>query len=203
MKIEFNALKGLEDFLDAMPDLTRQAASFAMNDVTGGKGLTTYKKAMRSQIAFPAGYLEDPDRFGQTGYATPSRLETKISGRQRATSLARFASSGGVDRAGVSVSVKAGRSTRLKKAFLVRLNAGAGITADKFNLGLAVRMKPGDTIRGKRDTSSMTRLAPNVFLLYGPSVDQVFRSVAETETPAVLDMMGLEFYRQFARLNRG
>jgi hypothetical protein len=47
----------------------------------------------------------------------------------------------------------------------------------------------------------MVHLAPNVFLLYAPSVDQVFRSVAETETPAVLDMMGNEFFRQFARLS--
>jgi hypothetical protein len=47
----------------------------------------------------------------------------------------------------------------------------------------------------------MVHLAPNVLLLYAPSVDQVFRTVGETETPAVLDMMGNEFFRQFARLS--
>jgi hypothetical protein len=46
----------------------------------------------------------------------------------------------------------------------------------------------------------MVHLAPNVYLLYAPSVDQVFKSAADTETPDVLDMMAVEFFRQFARL---
>lgn len=204
MKIEYDAIKGLDEFLEAMPEIARQSASYAMNDITGGKALTIYRKAMRSQIAFPAGYLEDEDRFGQTGYATPARLETKLSGRQRPTSLARFATSGTTGKAGVSVNVKAGRTTRLEKAFLVRLNSGVGITADKFNLGLAVRVKPGETIRGKREPGKAPKLAPNVFLLYAPSVDQVFRTVADNgpATPQVLDLMALEFFRQFARLSK-
>lgn len=200
MKIEVSAIKGLTDFLDAAPEVTRKAAALAMNDITGGKGLTRYKKSIRSQVAFPGGYLEEADKFGQTGFATPGRLETRISARQRATSLARFAS-GIVGSEGVTVRVKAGRSVRLKRAFMVRLRAGSSLDDSNFNLGLAVRIKPGQTIRGKRDTSRMVRLAKDVFLLYGPSVDQVFRNVAETDTPAVLDEMGQEFYRQFVRLS--
>lgn len=200
MRIEARAIKGLEDFLDAAPEITREAASLAMNDVTGGKGLKRYRDTMRQQIAFPGGYLEDTDRFGQTGYASPARLETKISGRSRPTSLARFASGGAINSEGVSVRVKPSRSVTLRKAFLVRLRAGTVLDEDNFNLGLAVRLAPGQTIRNKRDTSRMVRLAPQVFLLYAPSVDQVFRDVAETETPAVLDDMAQEFLRQFGRL---
>lgn len=200
MKIEVSAIRGLTDFLDAAPEAARQAAALSMNDITGGKGLTRYKKSIRSQVAFPGGYLEDADKFGQTGFATPGHLETKISARQRATSLARFAN-GIVGGEGATVHVKPGRSIRLKKAFMVRLRAGTALDDSNFNLGLAVRIKPGQVIRHKRDTSRMVHLAKDVFLLYGPSVDQVFRSVAETDTPAVLNEMGLEFFRQFARLS--
>jgi hypothetical protein len=200
MKIEVRAIDGLNDFLEAAPDIAPRAAALAMNDITGGKGLTRYKKSIHSQVAFPGGYLEEAEKFGQTGYATPGHLETRISARQRPTSLARFAT-GAVGREGATVHVKPGRSIRLKKAFMVRLRAGTVMDNDNFNLGLAVRVKPGQTIRGKRDTSRMVHLAKDVFLLYGPSVDQVFRSVAETDTPAVLDEMGLEFFRQFTRLS--
>lgn len=200
MKIEAGAIKGLAEFLEVAESAARPAAALAMNDVTGGTGLTRYKKAMKTQIAFPSGYLEDVDRFGQTGFATPARLETKISARARPTSLARFATSGIIGKAGATVRVKAGRSVHLQKAFMVRLRAGTVLDDTSFNVGLAVRVAPGTRIRNKRDTSRMVHLAPNVVLLYAPSVDQVFRSVAVTETPAVLNDMGNEFFRQFARM---
>lgn len=203
MKIEVSAIAGLTEFLDAAPQVTRQAAALAMNDITGGKGLTRYKKSIKSQVGFPAGYLEDSDKFGQTGFATPGNLVTKISARQRATSLARFATGGTVGKEGVTLSGVGGPGTRnvLKRAWLVRLRAGSTLDDSNFNLGLAVRLAPGKTFRKKRDTSRMVHLSKDVFLLYGPSVDQVFRSVAETDTPAVLNEMGLEFFRQFARLS--
>jgi hypothetical protein len=152
MRIEAGAIQGLADFLEAAEPAARQAAAYAMNDVTGGTGLTRYKKAMRSQIGFPAGYLEDTERFGQTGYATPSRLETRISARQRPTSLARFATSGAINQAGVTVQVKANHSTTLKRAWLVRLRAGTALDGASFNVGVAVRVQPGQTIRNKRVT---------------------------------------------------
>jgi hypothetical protein len=181
MRIEAGAIKGLADFLDAASETASQAAALAMNDVTGGTGLTRYKKAMKSQIAFPGGYLDDVERFGQSGFATPARLETKISARARPTSLARFASGGAIGSAGVTVRVKAGRTVHLKKAFMVRLRAGTVLDDSTANIGLAVRIKPGDRIRNKTDTSHMVHLAPNVFLLYAPSVDQVFAEKVKAE----------------------
>jgi hypothetical protein len=202
MRIEATAIKGLSDFLKTAEASTRVAASLAMNDVTGGKGLKTYRDGMKQQIAFPPGYLEDPERFGQTGYSTPARLETKISARSRPTSLARFAGAPAVGQEGVTVQVKAGRSIRLKRAFTVRLRAGTVLDSSNFNVGIAVRVQAGQTLRNKRDLSGAAKLAPNVFLLYAPSVDQVFRTVAPERTPAVLDLMGQEFLRQFVRLNK-
>lgn len=192
----------LEDFLDAVPEATRKAASISINSVIKGPGLAQYRRAVNEQIAFPGGYVND-DRLGVTQYATPSRLEGRITGRQRATSLARFATSGTIgSKGGVSVRVgRAGGSTHIKGAFLVRLNAGAGITGDNYNVGLALRLKPGQTVIGKKDTSRMVRLDANVVLLYGPSVDQVLKNgVAEAETPAVVNMISTEFFRNFQRL---
>ena len=201
MTVEFSAIKQLSDFMEAAPSITPQAASLAMNTVIPRKGMTRYRKAIRSQVAFPGGYVEDEDKFRVSRFATPGNLEAAITARQRPTSLARFASGGGVGGEGVSLRVKPGSSVRLKKAFLVRLNQGITLTNETYNLGLAVRVAGGSAaFRNKVDTSKMVRLAKDVFLLYGPSVDQVFKTVSVTETPHVLNEIETEFYRQFARL---
>ena len=53
------------------------------------------------------------------------------------------------------------------------------------------------------NSSAAKLLSNNVYLLYGPSVDQVFRSVADDKTPKILSDVTAEFLRQFARLSRG
>ncbi len=200
--IDLRSLIALEGFLDAAEDNTRVAASLAMNDVIGGpRGLGVYRKAIQAQIDFPAGYLND-DRFGIDRKASPSNLVTSLVARQRPTSLARFATSGVVGgKGGVSVKVKPGGGSKtFKSGFLVRLRAG---TADGGNIGLAVRLKPGQTLN-KTDQSRMVHLESNVVLLYGPSIDQVLNtSVADAETPEVVENVATEFYRQFARLSGG
>lgn len=196
-----SAFLDLESFLDAAPEKTRRAASLAMNDVIGGpRGLGVYRNAISKQINFPAGYLDDT-RFGLDRRSTPDNLVTSLVARQRPTSLARFATSGVVGgKGGVSVKVKAkGGSKRFKSGFLVRLPGGI----DGSNIGLAVRLSPGQQLN-KRDQSNMVYLDKNVVLLYGPSIDQVLNtSVAEAETPEVIDNVATEFYRQFARLTSG
>jgi len=201
MKTEVGAIRALNSFLDAAPEITRQAASIAINSTLSRKGMSRYTKAIKSQVAFPGGYLDEADKFGITQFAKPGDLTAAITARQRPTSLARFAN-GAVGGEGATVKVQPGRTLRLKKAFMVRLMAGTQLTGETYNLGLAIRIPGGPSaIRGKKDTSRMVRLSKDVFLLYGPSVDQVFRSVSVTETPAVLNEMETEFYRQFARLS--
>lgn len=202
MIVEVNALRDLDRFLEVMPAVTRQATALSFNTVLPRKGMTRYKRSMRSQIAFPSGYLDEADKFGVTAFATPDRLEATITARQRPTSLARFVTSGSVGEPGVSFRVKAGRTVNRKGAFLVRLRAGNILNDENYNLGLAVRI-PGGRVRNKKDTSRMVQLGRDVFLLYGPSVDQVFRGVADTESPLVVNDIGIEFFRQFTRLSRG
>lgn len=199
---DLRALIELESFLDAAPDITRQAAAFSLNDVLAGpRGLGVYRKAIGKQINFPPGYLDDPNRFGMDRRATPNDLVASIVARQRPTSLARFATTGTVGgKGGVSVQVKAGGgSKRFASGFLVRLRAGTSLEGG--NIGLAVRLQPGQTLN-KKDQSRMVHLEANVVLLYGPSIDQVLNtSVADAETPEVVDNVATEFFRQFARLS--
>jgi len=200
---DLGGLFDLEEYLEAAPDITRRAVSLAMNDVIGGpRGLGVYRREIAKQINFPPGYL-DNDRFGVDKKASPDNLVASLVARQRPTSLARFATSGSVgSRGGVSVKVKPGGAGKtFKSGFLVRLRAGSSLEGG--NVGLAVRLAPGQTLN-KRDQSRMVHLSANVVLLYGPSIDQVLNtSVADAETPEVLENIGTEFYRQFARLSSG
>lgn len=188
----------LENFLKATPDITNRAVALAMNDVLGGQGLARFRKAVAAEVQFPAGYVDDKITMEQR--ASPTRLIASVVGRQRPTSLARFATSGVVgSKGGITVRVKGG-SKLMKDAFLVRLNQGAGITDDGYNVGLAIRLKPGMTIN-KKDTSRMVHLGKDVVLLYAPSVDQILNNeVADAETPEVVDAIATEFFRQYARL---
>lgn len=198
LDINISSLIELEKFLAAAPEITNRAASMAMNDVLGGQGLARFRKAVAAGVEFPRGYVDDKITFEQR--ATPNRLIASIAGRQRPTSLARFATSGTVGtKGGITVRVKGG-SKFMKDAFLVRLNRGGGITDDGYNVGLAIRLKEGMTLN-KKDTSRMVHLGKDVVLLYGPSVDQILRNeAADAEAPEVVDAIGTEFFRQFARL---
>lgn len=204
--VEYDALTGLGDLMDAYKREAPHAARLALNDMAEGEGLAIYRKGVEDQVDFGEGYLTS-DRLGIRTKATDSNLAVTISGRQRATSLARFARAGqtvqSTRRKGVRVRVKAGGAESLmERAWLVRLRKGSGENRDYSNIGLAIRLEPGERLRNKRDVRSV-QLDQNVYLLYGPSVDQVFREVMVTDTPVVLEKIGNEFFRQFFRLTKG
>jgi len=188
--------------LEARPALARRAARIAINDTTTRMALPMYRKEMLAEINFPPGYL-DKDRFGQTQKATDQKLESIITARFRPTSLARFAQGQSFEGArrtgGVNVRVNRGGSKRINRAFFVRLNRG-GDTSDGFNLGLAVRLKPGERLLGRRKGGSGVMLAPDLYLLYGPSVDQAFATISTAKSPAVAEELEKQFIRQYVRL---
>ena len=128
-----------------------------------------------------------------------------ITARQRPTSLARFAPGqsfvGARRTGGVNVRVnRGGGAKRIKGAFFVRLRRG-GDTGDGFNLGLAIRLKPGEKLRGRRKGGTGVMLAPDLYILQGPSVDQVFREVSVAGSPRIADNLVKEFTRQWVRLS--
>ena len=165
------------------------------------RGRTRAAAAVREQVAFPASYLAPAGgRLKVSERAKKGAFEAVISGRDRATSLARFAKSRKIytyeERArrkteGVQVRVKTGRAyKRFKRAFIMKLNNG--------NLGLAIRTdgeKPVGSWKPKP-------IGKNLWLLYGASVDQalMFASrdggVYEQISPEVMDILEAEFNRQ-------
>lgn len=194
--IRADFLQETKRFFDELPDIATRSASMAINDVASRDALKLLRKDIESQVDFPTGYLSQPDRLGVSRKATPNNLEAVITARDRATSLARFARGQSVANTrgkGVRVQVKPGVSKLLPKAFLVNLRNG--------NLGLAVRLKEGQSLRNKND-GRVVKLGKNTYLLYGPSVDQVFRDVADGNAGEIGQLVTNEFFRQFARLTR-
>lgn len=189
--------EGLSDLvnsdLENISDELRRKAVMAINRAIEWARVQASRE-MRRQVAFKAGYLRE--RLRVTKKARGQDLEAIITGRQRATSLARFARdtdpAAARRRGGVRVEVKPGAAKMMKGAFLVRLRAGAAKTDTQYNLGLAIRLKPGDSLRNKKYA---VQLDQNVYILYGPSVDQVFRSVADDLSPDALVYLEREFDR--------
>lgn len=201
---ELEGLQDVEAYFKNVPHVAKRAARLAINDTISRKGMKVIQNEMLDQVAFPSGYLKG-DRLGVARYASESNLEGVIRARGRATSLARFASGAplGAGRRGstVKVMVRKGAATYLRSAWLVKLNKGASLTEDHYNVGLAVRIKPGDNVVGKFSAHQSWLVPGTVALLYGPSVDQVFRDVAEDTAPEILDLVATEFFRQFERLS--
>jgi hypothetical protein len=192
-------LEGLATYFRTAADAAVPAMRMAINDVATRGGMALIREEMTDQIAFPRGYLTG-DRIGVTKRATNASLEAVITGRKRATSLARFTSARTINqKGGVSVRVSRGRTTYLKQAWLVRLKKGASLDEDNYNIGLAVRLRPGEKLN-KKTVHQSWLVAGQVALLYGPSVDQVFQEVAGDVVDPISEMVQDEFFRQFARL---
>jgi hypothetical protein len=207
LEINFDGVKELKQFFETAPEIT----TTALRDTVNGAvrfGFAESSRQIRKQVNFSQDYIgsvAQGNRLKVTRYATNENLEGTISAKQRAVSLARFADDrtlGGKN--GVTVRVKAGGSARqMATAFLVKLQAGnAGVTQDNFNIGLAIRLKKGEKLGNKIKAVPYSKGDPNLYLLYGPSVDQVFNTVRDDVTPAITDYMATEFYRQFERQTR-
>lgn len=188
--------------LDTLKDYERLGENIRLNAIrainrTADTTRTAGAKAIREQVNFPASYLSPSDRrFYVSRKASGTNLEAVITARSRATSLARFIKSTPAA-GGVRVEVKPGTLRFLPRAFVIKLPAGRAPIDTRSNLGLAVRLKRGDALRNK---TSVVRMQNGLYLLYGPSVQQVFidnsgEGVAEDLEPFVLDKMENEFFR--------
>lgn len=181
------AVEGLEGLdLTAVPEKIKRLASRAIN-TTARRYRTQAAREMREQIAFPARYLTGAEsgRLQVARFASPEALSATIRGRDRPTSLATFVK--GARRHGVkspTVEVATGVREKMNRAFLMNLRNG--------NLGLAVRLAPGEKIDNKR---KMVQVSNGLYLLYGPSVDQVFRTVAADLSDDAAAFLEQEFTR--------
>jgi len=187
-------IEQVREFFDKAPGIAKQAMSMSINQVATRKAEPGFRKKMRSQVNFPRGYLESDGRFGMAKKAKPSDLEAIIRGRDRPTSLARFQQyrDARVARGKkLKIQVKPGTIKTSDKAFLVNLNNN--------NLGLAIRLKDGQKPQSAYKPTLLDAKR-NVWLLYGPSVDQVFNSVADDSMGEISSQVQTEFERNFARM---
>lgn len=170
---------------------------------TADRARTLASQDIREQVAFPASYLAPSAKrlFVSTKATKASPFEAVISGRDRPTSLARFTNQkplgGGQRHRGgqVGVTVKPGVRRYIKRAFLITLN--------NSNVGLAVRTDGGPP----NNAYAPKEIGKNLWLLYGPSVDQVLSAASngggiyEEIVPETLDFLNDEFNRQLDLLN--
>lgn len=191
-----DSLLDVIDFFKRLPAETDKAARLAINQVTQRSAMPLIRSEILDEIAFPRDYLTT-DRLAITKFAKAGDLESVITARHRPTSLARFAQGqalGSRARIGVKVQVKRGQTQSLRNAWLVKLKNN--------NIGLAVRVKPGETFGNKREAPKVWLVPDRVALLYGPSVDQVFADVRDDVSKPVADLLAAEFFRQFYRLTQ-
>lgn len=202
VRTEIVALDQALDYFRRVPDISARSARLAINSVANRGAIKLARERIYEEAAFPKGYLNG-DRLQVTKLAKESDLEAIITGRKRATSLARFASGqaiGSQSRSGVRVTVRRGSSVHLRKGWLVRLKRGTSLTEDNYNVGLAIRIRPGERVVGKHSAHRSWLVQDSVALLYGPSVDQIFRNVAPEIADEIGGMVAAEFFRQFDRL---
>lgn len=143
-------------------------------------------RSMEKQINFPRGYLTgQAGRLGIAKYATKGDLSAIVRGRDRPTSLARFVQGRPeVGKKGVNVAVDPGKSVEMPGAFLIKLRNN--------NIGLAVRTKSG-----KPPSRGAKQLGKGLWLLYSPSVDQVFDETRGELVPELEQLLRDKFERLF------
>lgn len=173
---------GLIGDIEEIPADIRRAAMRAVNR-TADRARTASAREMRNQVNFPASYLNAEGRLQVSKRASSDDLEAKVTGRQAPTSLARFVQGTPKRGAGVQVAVKPGAARFIKRGFLMKLKNN--------NVGLALRTD-GSPPKGAYKPK---KISDNLYLVYGPSVDQVFRTVAEDVSEPMADYLEREFNR--------
>lgn len=169
---------GAAGFLsDISPEKLKRAQMLAVNK-TARDGRAMFARDVRDQVNLPASYVSaNNKRLFIAQQASPFRTEAIIRAGGRPTSLARYARNPTSSKRGQGavVEVAPGRARFMRRAFFLRLPQGSTLTNTQFNLGLAIRLRPGERIENKH---SAVRMASGLYLLYGPSVDQIFRSAS-------------------------
>lgn len=196
----FIIVEGLERFHTdegLLPEKVELALQRAINK-TIDRARTRIARAVLDQVSFPASYLSPSSgRLTVSKRASKGNLEGIISGRDQPTSLARFAkqkiaTSGSQRPKGGKIDVRVasgGAYHSMPRSFLMKLKNG--------NIGLAVRTS-GEKPRGAYKPKEIGK---NLWLLYGPSVDQALMGasgdgVYEQLSPEMLDFLDDEFNRQ-------
>jgi hypothetical protein len=186
-----SGLDSFVDFFRDFPEIAEQASVLAVNDVVQRTAVPKAVQAINEDINFPTGYVKNNITISRR--ARKGSVEAVVTARDRPTSLARFAAGQTISNTRgrpIKVEVKRGGTKVLKRGFLIQLKNG--------NVGLAVRTSGGEL----RESQGAKQLAANLFLLYGPSVEQVFKGAAADLVPMIGNELSTQFIRQFTRLSK-
>lgn len=192
---------GLElDLLEGLDSTSRKLAAVRAINKIARDGRAEAARLIRNEVNLPARYVSPGEgRLAVRQQASSNNLEARISARGRATSLAQFVTGAAKpNKPGLHIEVSPGKARFLRRAFLIRLPQGSSpVTDTKFNLGLAVRLRPGDTLKNK---ITARKVEKGLYVLYGPSVSQVFRAndgdgIANEMTPGLAAKLEAEFLR--------
>mgnify|MGYP001156600531 CR=1 FL=1 len=190
--IEQIGLNEAKEAFAELPVKLRSALIASINNVVPNAHSLAVEK-ITEQVALTKGYVKSRLYISQRASNTDPMAV--ISGRVRSTQLRRYGGKqlfsaaklpGKRRLAGTSVGVKTGGSQQvLKHAWIIKLkygeqSAGAGLT-----MGIAQRTGSG------RD---------DYRILYGPSVDQVFRDVKDEIRPDVEQLLADEWLKQMRGL---
>lgn len=201
-------LDRLADYYRRYPEIAERAGTTATNDAAA-HALALARRAVRQDANLTASYINDPDKLRVARKAGRVSGEAVVLANARPISLARYAPAGqGFGRQrGVTVRVKrGGASKHMRKAFLIPLKQGSHSVdtgAGVYNRGLALRLPEGQTIKNKRVAKKL-KGGGNTWLLYGPSVHQIFRQSLPEVAAETSDYFERRFFYQLVRgLKRG
>lgn len=190
---EIVGLQQLADYVGEIPAKQRKVARMAINKAAD-KARTRGAKEILDAINLPASYLNPSQgRLTVPRRASDDNLEAAVTGKQRPTSLARFVVGNPQPRSNdpIEVAINRGAGAKhLDRAFVVNLRRGN--TDTKGNIGLAVRTSDGGKPRGAYKPQP---LSGGAWLLYGRSVDQLFRRIRVDIGPSVADDLSQEYDR--------
>ncbi len=189
---------GLEnlDFINKFDKGIERNMSRAVNRAArDGRALAA--RLIRNEINFPFRFTGQANgRLAIVQQATATQPTAVIRAKARPASLARFTK--GKPRPGKSIQIEVtpGKARFSRHLFLIKLRAGNAAIDTRYNMGLAIRLGKGETLKNKRSVRGVMK---NLYMLYGPSEAQVFLhddgGVATEIAPEIQHNMQNEFFR--------
>ena len=199
IRISSAGIQGLATFVARTPEVAAEAAKLAVGDAAEwGRNLS--KREMVSAVNLPADALAGR-RFRISQRPTTANPEAVISADNNPLGLSRFVvSQKARGAAHPKVRILVGGATKSfsdpdikgSYSFLIPTPGGAD------GVGLALRTKAP-----LRNSRAARKIGRDLYLLSGPSVNQMFGQLMPTIVPRVEAKLQTEFARQYERLIRG
>lgn len=206
VKVTVEGLDSLERDIAQYPVASAKAAQIAVN-ATARLARTLGTKGIQAQVALNTRYIQANLTVIPAKLGAPTAI---VRGRFRPTSLARYATNRAAPHGSPArLRVKRRGAAVLKRRLFLfkRLSTGSAVGQDGRrlpgqNIGLAIRLKKGEQLRNRKKAIRFSDDDGGLYLLYSPSIDQVFKDVRNDLTPKITPFLEREYGRQLTRLLR-